>query len=193
MNRGLLMQYLKPELREKIFDAATREFYLNGFKGANMRIIAQEAGMTVGNVYRYFKSKEHLLDEIVKKTYLELLSVIRANYERLTKQEEIQKSIERLVRLWLDHHDVIVIILLNSEGSKYENVIEEFKKAIMNRIKEEFKMIDVDILEIMTNGLIGGIKHILQKYPHDSKRVQALLHNMVSYFFEDFEKRIGGF
>lgn len=52
------MQYLKKAIKTKIIASAVEEFRLNGFHEASVRIIAQNAGVSLGNVYRYFRDKE---------------------------------------------------------------------------------------------------------------------------------------
>src|SRR5215475_13433540 len=47
--------------REQIIDAALRVFAQKGFARATNRDVAQEAGITTGLIYYYFKSKEDLL------------------------------------------------------------------------------------------------------------------------------------
>lgn len=47
--------------RESIRDAAVRLFVRKGIEGARMEEIAAEAGLSAGAIYRYFPSKEHLL------------------------------------------------------------------------------------------------------------------------------------
>ncbi|MGW4244339.1 TetR family transcriptional regulator [Nocardia sp. NPDC004722] len=47
--------------RQQIIDAALRLFEQNGYTKTTMRAIAGEAGVSVGNAYYYFASKEHLV------------------------------------------------------------------------------------------------------------------------------------
>ena len=47
--------------RMEILDAAQRCFARSGFHGASMQEICAEAGMSPGNLYRYFPSKEALI------------------------------------------------------------------------------------------------------------------------------------
>ncbi len=56
-----MAQYPKEEIRKKILKSAREEFYLNGYQNASMRKIAQNASMTVGNLYSYFKGKDEML------------------------------------------------------------------------------------------------------------------------------------
>jgi AcrR family transcriptional regulator len=47
--------------RNRIVEAALRLFQENGYARTTMRAIAKEAGVSVGNAYYYFKSKEELV------------------------------------------------------------------------------------------------------------------------------------
>jgi AcrR family transcriptional regulator len=49
--------------RARIRDAALKQFALHGFKGATVRGIAREAGVSPGRVQHYFPSKQALRDE----------------------------------------------------------------------------------------------------------------------------------
>ncbi|HCU48587.1 MAG TPA: TetR family transcriptional regulator [Micromonosporaceae bacterium] len=47
--------------RNRIVESALRLFRENGYDRTTMRAIAKEAGVSVGNAYYYFNSKEHLV------------------------------------------------------------------------------------------------------------------------------------
>ncbi len=49
------------QTRQGIVDAALRLFRSGGFERTTMRAIASEAGVSLGNAYYYFGSKEHLV------------------------------------------------------------------------------------------------------------------------------------
>ena len=49
---------LQSDRRDEILDAAERCFARSGFHQASMQEICTEAGMSPGNLYRYFRSKE---------------------------------------------------------------------------------------------------------------------------------------
>lgn len=46
--------------RQKILEAAARQFSACGFHGANMRDVAADAGVLVGSIYYHFESKDAL-------------------------------------------------------------------------------------------------------------------------------------
>jgi AcrR family transcriptional regulator len=54
--------------REQILDAARRCFSRNGFHATSMQDVISEAGLSVGAVYRYFKSKDELRMAVAEET-----------------------------------------------------------------------------------------------------------------------------
>jgi len=58
---------LKSDRRVSILDAAERCFARSGFHGASMQDICAEAGMSPGNLYRYFPSKEAIISGICER------------------------------------------------------------------------------------------------------------------------------
>jgi AcrR family transcriptional regulator len=58
--------------RAEILDAAQRCFVRSGFHGASMQDICGEAGMSPGNLYRYFPSKEALIAGIAERDRAEV-------------------------------------------------------------------------------------------------------------------------
>jgi AcrR family transcriptional regulator len=52
--------------RQQILDAARRCFLRDGFHATSMHDVIAEAGLSVGAVYRYFKSKNDLVTEIAE-------------------------------------------------------------------------------------------------------------------------------
>jgi TetR/AcrR family transcriptional repressor of uid operon len=63
---------LRDDRRDEILAAAQRCFVRSGFHGASMQDICTEAGMSPGNLYRYFPSKEALVAGIAERDRTEL-------------------------------------------------------------------------------------------------------------------------
>jgi TetR/AcrR family transcriptional repressor of uid operon len=63
---------LKSDRRAEILAAAQRCFVRSGFHGASMQDICGEAGMSPGNLYRYFPSKEALIAGIAERDRAEV-------------------------------------------------------------------------------------------------------------------------
>lgn len=59
------------ETRARILDAALSSFLDDGYDAATMRAIARRAGVSLGNAYYYFESKEHLVQAFYARTQME--------------------------------------------------------------------------------------------------------------------------
>jgi AcrR family transcriptional regulator len=125
------MQILKDDIRNSIVRAALIEFKHEGYLQASMRQIAQAAGMTSGNIYRYFKNKEELFDAIVQPVYeqytvymLDIRQKIGLSYvkEGADTQGYFNKIESTLIELFKAYSTELMILLNRSEGSKYEGV-----------------------------------------------------------------------
>lgn len=64
---------LQSDRRTEILDAAQRCFIRDGFHQTSMQQICAEAGMSPGNLYRYFPSKEAIIAGIAERDRLEMV------------------------------------------------------------------------------------------------------------------------
>ena len=84
----------------EILDSARRAFAEKGFDGASMQDIARKAGMSVGNFYRYFPSKDAIVEALINVDIAEMeqdFAVIRLDPNpmaalRKTIQERISDA-----------------------------------------------------------------------------------------------------
>src|ERR1700749_2259397 len=60
------------ERRLRILEAAERAFVGNGFHATTMQHVADEAGMSAGNLYRYFPSKEAIVEGLCERDQAEM-------------------------------------------------------------------------------------------------------------------------
>jgi AcrR family transcriptional regulator len=67
--------------RQQILDAARVQFTRNGFHATSMQDVIAEAGLSVGAVYRYFKSKDDLVTAIAGEVVNEVTAEIGAIVE----------------------------------------------------------------------------------------------------------------
>jgi len=87
------------ETRSLIVTTAMRLFTENGYDRTTMRAIAGEAGVSVGNAYYYFSSKEQLIqgfyDEIARE------HLVRAR-ERIAGETDFGARLRAVLLCWLD-------------------------------------------------------------------------------------------
>jgi len=95
--------------RQNILDTAMRVFAEHGYAQANMRTIAQAAGISVGGVYLYFKSKEELYLTLMEH-WIEDLS--QRTTAALADTDNPSEALRAFISISLDfalsHKDVIL-------------------------------------------------------------------------------------
>ncbi len=83
--------------REQILEAAVRVFAQKGFDKATNKDIAQEAGITAGLIYHYFKSKEELLRAALEENSPErLLQSFPAQTAKMAPEEVLRFVAQQL-------------------------------------------------------------------------------------------------
>jgi AcrR family transcriptional regulator len=63
---------VEAERRQRILEAAERAFVRSGFHATTMQRLAEEVGMSAGNLYRYFPSKEAIVEGLCELDQAEL-------------------------------------------------------------------------------------------------------------------------
>lgn len=197
------MQVLKEEVRKTIHQAALVEFYEKGFKETSMRSIAERGGMTVGNLYRYFKSKEDLFYDVISPAYHKIIELTEAEDLDLNHPEEGLRFIEhianQLIAINRAHRAELLILMEGSEGTRFESGIEEitillenkFKNNIFPRLKKNGLTNEEDIffIHVLATNHIEGMKYIM-KHCEDELEMGRLIQRFIYYHFNDILERI---
>jgi len=87
---------LATDRRNEILDAARRCFVRSGFHGASMQEICAEAGMSPGNLYRYFASKEALIAGISERDRAEVAAEFAA--------ADLSQGVFKVIEALATHH-----------------------------------------------------------------------------------------
>jgi len=85
--------------RRRILETALKLFREQGYEGATMRSIAAEAGVSVGNAYYYFKSKEHLIQAYYGRSHAEHLV---ACAEPLQAETDLKQRLLKVIYAKID-------------------------------------------------------------------------------------------
>lgn len=87
----------------EILRAIRTAFIEKGFDGASMQDLARAAGMSVGNFYRYFPSK----DAIVAQMIAQDMTQIEAEFAHVIQSSRPMDTLRELIaqRIWQDHTD----------------------------------------------------------------------------------------
>lgn len=82
----------RTDRKTTILDAAERCFVRSGFHGATMAEICSEAGMSPGNLYRYFRSKEAMIEGLCERDLAEAAQ----GFEALATADDLWASFRAL-------------------------------------------------------------------------------------------------
>lgn len=102
----------KEKRKLEIIKGSLKLFAQNGFYVTTIPTIAKALGMSVGNMYNYFKSKEELAQEALRFISKYLAKDIRAvNESNLTTKEKIRKIVEEYFKVAQDDPQMIEFFL----------------------------------------------------------------------------------
>lgn len=97
------------QTRAVILDTALRLFEERGYERTTMRAIAAEAGVSVGNAYYYFDSKEQLIQAFYDRNTERLVAGAREALEGLGAKRDLASRLHAVLSVWLDvnatHHE----------------------------------------------------------------------------------------
>ncbi|MGE3148030.1 MAG: TetR/AcrR family transcriptional regulator [Pseudorhodoplanes sp.] len=132
---------LQSDRRAEILDAAQRCFARAGFHQASMQEICAEAGMSPGNLYRYFPSKEAIIAGICERNRSEAA----ANFAAVNKAPDFFAGFAALGRQYLvERSDEEIALCLeimaesrrNREiGRLYQTIDAEVKAGLVAVLK----------------------------------------------------------
>ncbi|HET6353130.1 TetR/AcrR family transcriptional regulator [Streptomyces sp.] len=87
------------QTRTLILETALRLFQERGYDRTTMRAIAKEAGVSVGNAYYYFASKEHLVQGFYDRIGAEHQAAVRPILDRET---DLETRLAGVLTSWLE-------------------------------------------------------------------------------------------
>lgn len=193
---GGYMQYLKDEVRNRIVYEALREFKIKGYKGASVRIIANNSNTSVGNLYKYFSSKEDLYENLIGSVYKRLMDYVNEiNSVEINNEAEniFYHLLDKIMEIFKENSTELAILLNKSEGSKYENcktIFADFITRIVSQTMEyelslqQRKLKDNFIIHLLSCNLVEDIAVIL-KQQEDGCKVRKLILDIIDIFFKN--------
>jgi len=162
---------MKEAKKEMIMKTALTLFAKKGFYVTTIADIAKEMGMSVGNMYNYFASKEMLAKELLLYTSRKFGDEIRKiNEQNIASKVKIEKIIELYFTMAIDEPEVVDyfmrVYLSNKEifnnGCEGMLCVSAFVTEIMIFFEEgvrkkELKNQDFFVAFGLFMGYIGGI------------------------------------
>lgn len=169
------------ETKANIIEAGKKEFLEKGFRGASLRNIVKNAGVTTGAFYGYYKSKEELFDAIAgepAKKFTDKFMEAQNTFAKLPPEAQPDnmgeisgQCIDWMTNYIFENKDAFKLILCCSSGTKYENfvhdIVEIEAEATYDFIKvlkdtgHRVRNIDPQLIHIIASGMFSGFFEIV--------------------------------
>ncbi|OIK11797.1 TetR family transcriptional regulator [Bacillus sp. MUM 116] len=164
LNRQQQLDQIRDERREQIKQAALKMFARRGYTGTKTSMIAKEASISEGLIYRYFNSKEELFITLVQ----ELMEEARRELEYVKYLPGTPfEQIRTLTKNMLDENNMYAFMLME-RARKADDVPE--------KVTQIFE-------EVSTNVLIDPIIPIFVKGQESGGFSPGEPRRMLSWYF----------
>jgi AcrR family transcriptional regulator len=142
-----MAQVLKDEVEQRIRAAAVRVFAKQGYGRATMAAIAKEAGVSTGNLYRYYNGKRVLFDAVIDRPFAQAfrrlsrrqIASARRNTKLVNFAPSYVSASNELLRFCLDHRLKVVVLLGKAKGSQYAELADELVEELVAGAIAQFR------------------------------------------------------
>lgn len=180
------MQKLKEDIKQRIIEVGKLRFKKEGYENTSMKDIASDVGISTGNIYRYFLTKKHLLNEILKELEVEIenfFNNLPSNYEDIKSHEIFDLLIEMTVNIAETKGDTLKVMV----KCENENQFLKFKSKVLDMfISKMFEIvksikkgnIDITLCEAMARAQFEGFVFIVKS---NIDNIEILKKNLIIY------------
>ncbi len=176
-----------------ILDTALEHFLRDGFSGASLRNIVKDCGLTTGAFYKYYPTKESLLDALVDpyvNHIYEIYDTMLANFENLSAAEQTQNmsdssgdGITQMIDYIYENYDHFRLLYKCGDTGKYESFIHGMVQREINSTAHYIEAmrsagvnlpkIDDVLIHMIYTGFFSGVFQIIE---HHMDKESALKH-----------------
>ncbi len=193
-----MARVLNPKSREKIIKASIEIMHKEGYQALSMRKVAQKSNMVVGNVYRYFKSKEEIEDEIFQPVFLHLEMFLNMPFDQIKMAHpsasdiknfiisNIHPIVENISELLKVHYKEFHIIFREPKLSDdITHRVSLFLQALLknyfpleNNLNDEAQQ----LIKMFSSSLIAGVIEAINDYPRNKTIISDLISTYLSIY-----------
>ncbi len=192
------MQYLKKEIRERILAAAVEEFKEQGYADASIRNIANNAEISLGNVYRYFTNKEDLYFAVINPFMENVKNFISDGF---AFEEKSMKEISEMLIAFIMQYNDELLIIQKGNTVHYDSFVNYIVEVISSKIKEmvqsvfpeiDSKIENPDFYNAIAEGFLTSFFKILRN--GDPKDVlERKAREIITFYFGHMKDRFRHF
>lgn len=193
------MQKLKEEIRQKIIEVGKLRFKKEGYENTSMKDIASDAGISTGNIYRYFLTKKHLLNEILKEIedeIQEFFDKIPSDYENVNLHNSFELIIDLTLKIAKENNDTLKVMFNCQNESQFisfkERILNLFTQKMIAIVKSMNKQINTDftLCEAISRAQFEGFTYIVKNNIDDVDLLKKNLEIYEKLMIEDLGKKV---
>jgi AcrR family transcriptional regulator len=168
---------LRPEMRQKVLDAAARLFREKGYAGTTMRDVAERCGIRAASLYYHFPSKDEILAEVFDYGVRRVAGAVRTAVDELpvtaSSYDKIRAAVHAHLESFFVYGDytasnIRVFRQAPREVQRKNRGLRDRYEAYWQRLLEEARRrgelrrgVDLSIARLF---LFGGMNHTLEWY-----------------------------
>lgn len=130
------------DTKDRLLQAASREFAARGYKGASLRQICASAGVTTGALYFFFKNKEDLFRTVVEPVMRPLVEMLdtaamayipsagEASGEGAGAAAELPGPAREFLEMCLERRDIVKIMTRDRDNPVMELLVSEAASSL---------------------------------------------------------------
>ena len=155
--------------KELIIRAGKQEFLKYGYKGASLRNICKQAGVTTGAFYFQFENKEQLLDEILRPVITNFSAMVqKSTMEEFGGESSSADGDEQMLEMLWNYKEECQILLEGTAGTAYEKVFEELQEGLRQGFllffgKYGISDVDEKLLDVIVRMRVESYLTIIRK------------------------------
>lgn len=164
------------DAKSRILTAAVEEFSEKGFHSTTIDSIAERAGIAKGTVYRHFKTKEALFQEVKEKTISEFVTLAK---QEIGQEQDVLELIESVIRNYLgffEQNSAFFKVLVQEQRDFGRELSEKFIDELIRglpalkrrcwKASREGRLKQMNYFTVFY-GIIGFLNGVIQKWLHE--------------------------
>ena len=192
------MQYLKKEIRERILAAAVEEFKAQGYADASIRNIAENAEISLGNIYRYYVNKEDLYFAIIKPFMESVRNFVDNDFSFTNKT--MKELSETLITFIMQYSDELLIIF-KGNSVHHDTFMHYITEVMATKIKElvqsvfpeiDSKIENPDFYAAVAEGFLTSFFKIMNNCESKEKQ-ERKARELITFYFGHMKDRFQHF
>ncbi len=164
-------KYHHGNLRDEILRAAYNFVLVNGYAAMSLRGIADECNVSATAIYRHYKTKEHLLADVVAKGFIEFNTFVEGS-----EDADIFEKYDNYLEFAFDNKNIYDLLFSQSvvEFLKFPNILEVADNAFQTLL-ESVKDHDKSLNDLSASNKAVHIWSFLHGITSISKKMDVAL------------------